>query len=72
MPGRKILENILLAQELMRGLNWKRSMTRFCIQLDISKAFDSVNRNPLWSRKCDSKKGSSKAFDYVLNMLKKM
>ena len=41
--GRRITDNILLAHELVRGFQVKRSPKRAYLKLDLRKAFDSVN-----------------------------
>lgn len=43
--GRKISESVLLAQELQEGFSSKKGSAKVCFQLDISKAFDSINTN---------------------------
>ena len=40
-----MVDNILLAHELVRGFQVKRSPKRACLKLDLRKAFDSVNRS---------------------------
>lgn len=42
VPGRSIQDNILLAYELIRGYGRKHCSPRCMIQLDLQKAFDSV------------------------------
>lgn len=37
IPGRKITDNILLTQELLRGYDWKNSAKKV---IDIQKAYD--------------------------------
>lgn len=41
---RRILVSILMAQELLKGFSSNQGATKFWLQLDISKAIDSVNR----------------------------
>ncbi|XP_071733554.1 uncharacterized protein [Rutidosis leptorrhynchoides] len=43
IPGRQISDNVLLAQELMRGYNWKKGKGRCAFKIDIQKAYDTVN-----------------------------
>lgn len=45
IPGRNIQDNTLLAHELIRGFDIKRSPKRACIKLDLYKAFDSIDRS---------------------------
>ncbi|GJS48359.1 histidine kinase 3, partial [Tanacetum coccineum] len=47
IPRRHIQDNIQLAQELMRGYNRKNSPKRCAMQIDIQKAYDTVNRRLL-------------------------
>ena len=41
--GRRITDNMLLAQELVRGYNNTSLSPRCCIKIDIQKAFDTLN-----------------------------
>lgn len=43
IEGRSMIENIYLAQELLRKYNRKRISPRCMIKVDLKKAFDSVN-----------------------------
>ncbi|GJY45431.1 RNA-directed DNA polymerase, eukaryota, reverse transcriptase zinc-binding domain protein [Tanacetum coccineum] len=43
IPGRHIQNNILIAQELLRGSNRKNGRKRCAMQIDIQKAYDTVN-----------------------------
>ena len=43
IPGRSILDNILLSQELVRGYHGKRGYSRCALKVDIQKAYDTVN-----------------------------
>lgn len=45
VSGRKIADNVILAQEVLKGFMQKKSEKKLCIQMDISKAFDSINRD---------------------------
>lgn len=45
VSGSKIADNIILAQELLKGFMQKKSEKKICIQMDITKAFDSINRD---------------------------
>ena len=42
IPGRNIQDNILLAQELVRGYGRKNVSPRCLVQMDIQKAYDTV------------------------------
>ena len=43
IPGRQISDNILLAQEFLKGYNWKRTSSKCAFKVDIQKAYDTVN-----------------------------
>ncbi|XP_022843314.1 uncharacterized protein LOC111366856 [Olea europaea var. sylvestris] len=43
VEGRSMIENIHLAQELLRQYNRKRVAPRCLLKIDLTKAFDSVN-----------------------------
>ncbi|KAJ9560832.1 hypothetical protein OSB04_005992 [Centaurea solstitialis] len=43
IPNRQISDNILLAQELMRGYHLQRGIKRCAFKIDIQKAYDTVN-----------------------------
>lgn len=43
IPGRLLLENVLMATELVQGYNWKSISKRSMLKVDLKKAFDSVN-----------------------------
>ncbi|GKE35218.1 RNA-directed DNA polymerase, eukaryota, reverse transcriptase zinc-binding domain protein [Tanacetum coccineum] len=43
IPGRHIQDNILIAQELLRGYNRKNWPKRCAMQIDIQKAYDTVD-----------------------------
>ena len=43
VPGRRIADNILLAQELLRKYHLPTTKSRSTIKVDIQKAFDTVN-----------------------------
>ncbi|GJU89144.1 RNA-directed DNA polymerase, eukaryota, reverse transcriptase zinc-binding domain protein [Tanacetum coccineum] len=45
IPGRHIQDNILIAQELLRGYNRKNGPKRCAMQIYIQKAYDIVNWN---------------------------
>ena len=45
ISGRRIIDSILLAHELCHNLHSKLGCGRMCIKLDMSKAFDSLNRD---------------------------
>ncbi|KAI4324404.1 hypothetical protein MLD38_029899 [Melastoma candidum] len=42
IPGRKIVDNIMLAQEIIHGYGAKRGPKGCVMQMDIAKAFDSL------------------------------
>ena len=41
--GRSIIDNVLLAQELVRGYNRTSLSLRCCIKIDLQKAFDTLD-----------------------------
>ena len=43
VSGRSITDNILLAQELVRGYGRSNLSTRCAIKIDLQKAFDSLD-----------------------------
>ncbi|GKA97209.1 RNA-directed DNA polymerase, eukaryota, reverse transcriptase zinc-binding domain protein, partial [Tanacetum coccineum] len=43
IPGRHIQDNILIAQELLRGYNRKNGLKRCAMQIDIQKSYDTVS-----------------------------
>ncbi|GKB94345.1 RNA-directed DNA polymerase, eukaryota, reverse transcriptase zinc-binding domain protein, partial [Tanacetum coccineum] len=43
IPGRHIQDNILIAQELLKGYNRKNGAKRCAMKIDIQKAYDTVN-----------------------------
>ncbi|XP_071716678.1 uncharacterized protein [Rutidosis leptorrhynchoides] len=43
IPNRQISDNVLLAQELMKGYNWQRGRNRCSFKIDIQKAYDTVD-----------------------------
>ncbi|XP_038993959.1 uncharacterized protein LOC120117831 [Hibiscus syriacus] len=45
LKGRNIVDNIVLAQEIVKGYSRKNLSPRCTIKIDIQKAFDSVNWN---------------------------
>nr|KAJ0221381.1 hypothetical protein LSAT_V11C200050580 [Lactuca sativa] len=49
IPGRSILDNILLSQELVKGYHIDRGFARCAMKVDIQKAYDTVNWNFLQS-----------------------
>ncbi|GAA0159530.1 hypothetical protein LIER_16283 [Lithospermum erythrorhizon] len=49
IPGSKILDGILLMQELVAGYHQKSGSSRCAIRIDIMKVFDSVNWEFLWT-----------------------
>ncbi|GJZ33767.1 RNA-directed DNA polymerase, eukaryota, reverse transcriptase zinc-binding domain protein [Tanacetum coccineum] len=47
IPGRHIQDNILIAQELLRGYNKKNGPKSYAMHIDIQKAYDTMNWNLL-------------------------
>lgn len=45
IPGRLLVENVLMATELVQGYNWKNISKRCMLKVDLKKAFDSQNWN---------------------------
>ena len=43
IPGRLLVENVLLATELIQGYNWKNFSKRSMLKVDLKKAFDSLD-----------------------------
>lgn len=43
VPGRLLVENVLLATELVSGYNWKRISKRCMLKIDLQKVFDTLN-----------------------------
>ena len=43
IPGRLLVENVLLATELVKGYNWKAISKRCMLKVDLRKAFDTLN-----------------------------
>lgn len=43
IPGRLLVENVLLATELVKGYNWKSISKRCMLKVDLHKAFDTLN-----------------------------
>lgn len=43
IPGRLLVENVLLATELVAGYKWKDISKRCLLKVDLQKAFDSIN-----------------------------
>lgn len=43
IPGRQISDNILLAQEFMRGYTWRSGVRKCTFKIDIMKAYDTVD-----------------------------
>lgn len=48
IPGRSITDNILIAQELFQAYHLSKSPCRMAIQVDLKKAYDTVNWDFLW------------------------
>ncbi|XP_018467689.2 uncharacterized protein LOC108839423 [Raphanus sativus] len=45
VPGRLLVENVLLATELVSGYNWKKISKRCMLKVDLQKAFDTLDWN---------------------------
>ncbi|XP_039068448.1 uncharacterized protein LOC120214692 [Hibiscus syriacus] len=45
VKGRSIVDNTLLAQELVKGYVQKSQSPRCAVKIDLQKAFDSIDRN---------------------------
>lgn len=43
IKGRLLCENVLLASELVEGFHLEGDVTRGCLQIDLTKAYDNVN-----------------------------
>ncbi|KAL1569134.1 hypothetical protein AAHA92_00646 [Salvia divinorum] len=43
IPGRSIIDNTYLAQELIRGYAEKRNAPKCCVKIDLRKAYDTVD-----------------------------
>lgn len=43
IPGRLMIENVLMATELVKGYNWKNLSKRSMLKVDLKKAFDSLD-----------------------------
>ncbi|XP_048604962.1 uncharacterized protein LOC106398491 [Brassica napus] len=43
VPGRLLVENVLLATELVSGYNWKKITKRCMLKVDFQKAFDTLD-----------------------------
>lgn len=43
IPGISLSDNILLANDLVRGFHLGKGQARMCLKLDLSKAFDNVS-----------------------------
>lgn len=43
IPGRHISDNILVAQELMKGYDKKYGVNRCALNVDVQKAFDTIS-----------------------------
>lgn len=47
VPGRIIHDNIMMAQELIRGYNRKHISPRCMVQMDVQKAYDTIEWSAL-------------------------
>lgn len=43
VKGRSIIENVLLAQEIIRDINRKNRLVNLMVKLDMTKAYDKVS-----------------------------
>lgn len=43
VPGRLLVENVLLATKLVSGYNWKKISKRCMLKIDLQKAFDTID-----------------------------
>lgn len=43
IPGRNIMDNVFLAQELLKDYMVKRSTPRCAVKIDLRKAYDTIN-----------------------------
>ena len=43
VPGRLLVENVLLTTELVSGYNWKKISKRYMLKIDLQKAFDTLD-----------------------------
>lgn len=43
IPGRRISDNLLLTQEIMKGYHLNRGVSRCAFKVDIQKAYDMVD-----------------------------
>lgn len=43
IPGRLLVENVLMATELIQGYNWKKISKGSMLKVDLKKSFDSIN-----------------------------
>ena len=41
--GRQITDNILLAQEILRGYNRKQNVKKYALKIDLQKAYDTLD-----------------------------
>lgn len=49
IPGRQIIDNILIASELVKGYSWTDIPPRCMIKVDLQQAYDSVEWCFIWS-----------------------
>ncbi|KAK9071869.1 hypothetical protein SSX86_008299 [Deinandra increscens subsp. villosa] len=45
IPGRQIVDNVFIAQELMRNYHRKGGARRLAVKIDLQKAYDTVNHD---------------------------
>lgn len=43
MKGKSIIENVLLAQEIIRDINRRKKHTNIVVKFDMTKAYDRVS-----------------------------
>jgi len=51
IKGRRITDNILIANELVRNFHLSSGAANTCLKVDLRKAYDSVNRQFLYNQK---------------------
>lgn len=50
IKGRRITDNMIIANELVRNLNLSSGAAKACLKVDLRKAYDSVNLKFLFPR----------------------
>lgn len=54
IKGRRITDNILIANELVRNFHLSSGAAKTCLKVDLRKAYDSVNRQFIYNKKNQS------------------